>query len=167
MGLIGFVDFYLWEYDYGHNLNPKAPIKIPGQSYQPPLIEMVMDIRNKPAPLKNFLVNLFELAPFLDKNIKQLSGGTKQKVNLVLGLMFDSPIVILDEPSVGLDPISLSKLKNWLKQQKQLLIICSHMINFVEEISDQAIFMVDGKIVFESNACQLEQKILKVYAQNH
>ena len=82
--------------------------------------------------------------------------------------MFDSPIVILDEPSVGLDPISLSKLKNWLKQQQQqLVIICSHMINFVEEISDQAIFMVDGKIVFESNACQLEQKILKVYAQNH
>lgn len=38
VGLIGFVDFYLWEYDYGHNLNPKAPIKIPGQAYQPPLI---------------------------------------------------------------------------------------------------------------------------------
>lgn len=38
VGLIGLYDFYLWEYDYGHNLNPKAAIKIPGMTYQPPLI---------------------------------------------------------------------------------------------------------------------------------
>lgn len=38
LGIAGAVDFYLWEYDYGHNLNPEAAIKIPGMSYQPPLI---------------------------------------------------------------------------------------------------------------------------------
>lgn len=38
IGIVGMVDFYLWEYDYGHNLNPDAAIKIPGMSYQPPLI---------------------------------------------------------------------------------------------------------------------------------
>ncbi len=38
IGIAGMYDFYLWEYDYGHNLNPKAAIKIPGQAYQPPLI---------------------------------------------------------------------------------------------------------------------------------
>ncbi len=37
-GVIGMVDFYLWEYDYGHNLSPDAPIKVPGMSYQPPLL---------------------------------------------------------------------------------------------------------------------------------
>ena len=37
-GIIGMVDFYQWEYDYGHNLSPTAIIKIPGMSYQPPLI---------------------------------------------------------------------------------------------------------------------------------
>ncbi|MGK9476930.1 hypothetical protein [Melioribacter sp. OK-6-Me] len=36
--LIGLYDFYKWEYDYGHNLNPEAPIKVPGMTYQPPLI---------------------------------------------------------------------------------------------------------------------------------
>lgn len=36
--IVGLVDFYLWGYDYGHNLNPSAAIKIPGMSYQPPLI---------------------------------------------------------------------------------------------------------------------------------
>ncbi len=38
LGSIGMYDFYLWEYEYGHNLNPKAPIQFPGQAYQPPLI---------------------------------------------------------------------------------------------------------------------------------
>jgi len=38
LALAGFGDFYKWEYDYGHHLNPKAPIKVPGMSYQPPII---------------------------------------------------------------------------------------------------------------------------------
>ncbi len=37
-GIAGAIDFYVWEYDYGHNLNPEAAIKVPGMSYQPPLI---------------------------------------------------------------------------------------------------------------------------------
>lgn len=37
LGILGIYDFYLWEYDYGHNLSPTAPIKVPGQAYQPPL----------------------------------------------------------------------------------------------------------------------------------
>lgn len=42
LGSIGMYDFYSWEYEYGHNLDPKAPIKIPGQAYQPPLIGKAM-----------------------------------------------------------------------------------------------------------------------------
>ena len=38
LGVIGMYDFYMWEYDYGHQLNPDAPIKVPGMTYQPPLI---------------------------------------------------------------------------------------------------------------------------------
>lgn len=38
LGAVGMYDFYMWEYDYGHNLNPNAPIKVPGMSYQPPFI---------------------------------------------------------------------------------------------------------------------------------
>ncbi len=37
LGIAGLYDFYLWEYDYGHNLDPKAPIKVPGMAYQPPV----------------------------------------------------------------------------------------------------------------------------------
>lgn len=38
IGVVGLIDFYIWGYEYGHNLNPDAPIKVPGMSYQPPLI---------------------------------------------------------------------------------------------------------------------------------
>ncbi|GAB1348069.1 hypothetical protein MASR1M107_02800 [Ignavibacteriales bacterium] len=38
LGIVGMYDFYIWEYDYGHDLNPNAPIKVPGMSYQPPFI---------------------------------------------------------------------------------------------------------------------------------
>jgi copper chaperone NosL len=38
LGAVGLYDFYIWAYDYGHNLNPDAPIKVPGMTYQPPLI---------------------------------------------------------------------------------------------------------------------------------
>ncbi|MEP2771475.1 MAG: hypothetical protein ABJH05_04970 [Fulvivirga sp.] len=37
LGVLGIYDFYLWEYDYGHNLDPNAPIKVPGMAYQPPV----------------------------------------------------------------------------------------------------------------------------------
>lgn len=38
LGIVGLVDFYLWGYNYGHNLNPDAPIKVPGMTYQPPML---------------------------------------------------------------------------------------------------------------------------------
>ncbi|AEV34411.1 hypothetical protein Oweho_3462 [Owenweeksia hongkongensis DSM 17368] len=52
LGTLGIYDFYLWEYDYGHNLSPLAPIKVPGQSYQPPLFgtKMLLNFNAKSYP---------------------------------------------------------------------------------------------------------------------
>ena len=67
---------------------------------------MIKDLRGNTTEDKR-LIDLFKLEPFLDKKLGNLSGGTKQKVNIVLTFMFDSPLIILDEPTTGLDPISL------------------------------------------------------------
>lgn len=50
--IAGLVDFYLWEYDYGHNLDPNAPIKVPGMTYQPPLIgtKQLLNMRTTSLP---------------------------------------------------------------------------------------------------------------------
>ncbi len=67
---------------------------------------MIKDIRTKPSN-DAFLIEKFGLEPFLKQKLGNLSGGTRQKVNLVLTFMFDSELIILDEPTTGLDPISL------------------------------------------------------------
>ncbi|MFH4968220.1 ABC transporter ATP-binding protein [Gaetbulibacter sp. M240] len=124
------------------------------------LINMIKDLRGY---TKNDtdLISQFSLEPFLDKKLGNLSGGTKQKVNLVLTFMFNSPIMILDEPTSGLDPISLLTLKQLIQSEKdkgKTILITSHIMSFVEEISDEIVFLLEGKIYFKGTINELKQK---------
>lgn len=142
------------------------------------LIKMIKDLR-KPTNEDQRLIELFRLEPFLNKKLGQLSGGTKQKVNLVLTFMFDSPLVILDEPTTGLDPISLIRLKDLIKAEKakgKTILITSHIMSFVEEISDEIVFILEGKIYFKgtiqklktkTNQPDFEHAIASILSENH
>ena len=124
------------------------------------LIKMIKDLRGN-TTLDQDLINLFKLEPFLDKKLGNLSGGTKQKVNLVLTFMFNSPLVILDEPTSGLDPISLLRLKKLIQAEKdkgKTILITSHIMSFVEEISDEIVFLLEGKIYFKGSINELKNK---------
>ena len=117
------------------------------------LIKMIKDLRNLHGEDKQ-LIELFKLSPFLNKKLSNLSGGTKQKVNLLLTLMFDSPLIILDEPTTGLDPIALLHLKNLILQEKakgKTILITSHIMSFVEEMADQIVFLLEGKVYFKGD----------------
>ena len=107
------------------------------------------------------LIRLFALDTFLDKKLSTLSGGTKQKVNIVLTFMFDSPLIILDEPTTGLDPGSLIKLKELLLREKnkgKTILITTHIMQFVEEMSDEIVYLLEGNIFFKGNVEQLKAK---------
>ena len=107
------------------------------------------------------LIELFSLQPFLDKKLGNLSGGTKQKVNIVLTFMFDSPLIILDEPTTGLDPISLIHLKQLIHNEKEkgkTILITSHIMSFVEEVSDEIVFLLEGQIYFRGSISELKSK---------
>ncbi|WP_417872748.1 ABC transporter ATP-binding protein [Xanthomarina gelatinilytica] len=124
------------------------------------LIKMIKDLRGN-TTLDQELISLFKLEPFLDKKLGNLSGGTKQKVNLVLTFMFNSPLVILDEPTSGLDPISLLRLKKLIQAEKEkgkTILITSHIMSFVEEISDEIVFLLEGKIYFKGSINELKNK---------
>ena len=124
------------------------------------LITMIKDLR-KNTTVDQELISLFKLEPFLDKKLGNLSGGTKQKVNLVLTFMFDSPLIILDEPTSGLDPISLIRLKNLIQAEKvkgKTILITSHIMSFVEEVSDEIVFILEGKIYFKGTIPELKNK---------
>lgn len=124
------------------------------------LIKMIKDLRGVNAEYDE-LIKIFKLEPFLNKKLNNLSGGTKQKVNIVLTFMFNSQIVILDEPTTGLDPVALIHLKNLIKKEKEkgkTILVTSHIMSFVEEISDEIVFILEGKIYFKGNLEQLREK---------
>ena len=124
------------------------------------LIRMIKDLRGKTSEDQR-LIELFKLDPFLNKKLGNLSGGTKQKVNIVLAFMFDSPLIILDEPTTGLDPISLLRLKDLIQVEKErgkTILITSHIMSFVEEVSDEIVFLLEGKIYFKGSIEALKKK---------
>ncbi|MBK8490148.1 MAG: ABC transporter ATP-binding protein [Saprospirales bacterium] len=108
------------------------------------------------------LIRLFGLDAHLDKRLGNLSGGTKQKVNLVLAFMYDSPILILDEPTSGLDPIAMIRLKELIQAEKKrgkLILITTHIINFVEEMADEIVFLLEGNIYFRGSQDELKTRV--------
>lgn len=122
---------------------------------------MIKDLRASEATKDEELIELFKLQPFLNKRLVNLSGGTKQKVNLVLTFMFDSPLIILDEPTSGLDPISHLRLKNLIfseKEKGKTILVTSHILSFVEEIADEIVFILEGKIYFKGTISELKSK---------
>jgi len=124
------------------------------------LLKLVKELRDKPTRDQE-LISLFGLEPFLDKKLGHLSGGTKQKVNIVLTFMFNSNLVILDEPTSGLDPIAMLHLKDLIRAEKQAgktILITTHIMSFVEEMADEIVFLLDGKIYFKGTVQELKQQ---------
>ena len=119
--------------------------------------------------VENDLIKFFNLESSLEKKISTLSGGTKQKVNIVLAFMFNSPIIILDEPTTGLDPLSLVKLKKLINDYKHLnriILLSSHIMDFVEEIADRIVFLLEGKMHFDGTVDQIKKNTKKNNLEN-
>ena len=99
-------------------------------------------------------VEMFNLEKELDKKMGNLSGETRQKVNILLALMHDDPLLILDEPSTGLDPLSLRELKKFILEERdrgKLIIITTHILSLAEQLADDILFLLDGNIFFKGS----------------
>jgi len=118
---------------------------------------LVKDIRGNEAD-DTSLIQYFGLENELKKPLRNLSGGTRQKVNMVLTFMLDSPVIILDEPTVGLDPVAISRFKELLEREKakgKLILFTTHIMNLVQEIADEIIFLLEGNIFFQGSVQEL------------
>jgi len=146
---------------YRNNINYLPQIaNFPANLSVRELIKMVKNLRPKEAN-DDELIKHFDLEPFLDKKLGNLSGGTKQKVNIVLTFMFESDLIILDEPTTGLDPISLIHLKELIhleKKKGKTILITTHIMSFVEEIADEIVFLLDGEIYFKGTSTKLKER---------
>ncbi len=148
-----------WEYRNNLNYLPQIA-NFPNNLTVSELIKMVKNLRPKDSD-EAPLIKRFNLEPFLNKKLVSLSGGTKQKVNILLTFMFDSDLLILDEPTTGLDPISLISLKDLLREEQQkgkTILITTHIMSFVEEMADEIIFLLDGNIYFKGTNAELKKQ---------
>ena len=123
------------------------------------IIDMIKGIRNSDIELDLDLYNAYQLDSLLDKKMGTLSGGTMQKVSAVLAFMFNPAILILDEPTAGLDPLAAEILKQKIileKQKGKLIIITSHLLSELDDMVSELIFMQEGNIVFHQSVSALK-----------
>jgi len=132
------------------------------------LIRLIKEIRNEEAD-ESDLVSLFQVEPDMRKRLRNLSGGTRQKVNMILGFLFDTPYLILDEPTVSLDPVSLAKFRKIIsekRQQGKIIIYTTHIMNLVEELSDRIILLMEGRIIFKGGLKEIYSKTATTSLEN-
>ncbi len=137
------------------------------------VIEMICDIRKPNQPLDEELLFEFDLRKLYHKKMSTLSGGTTQKVSATLAFLFNPDVLILDEPTAGLDPISAEILKAKIIREKsngKLIIITSHILSELDDLITALIYMQDGKILFHKTMETIrqesgEQRISKALAQ--
>ena len=122
-------------------------------------IKMIKETRNIPEnELDTELLEAFQLEKMFDKKMRTLSGGTTQKVSAVLAFMFNPSIIILDEPTAGLDPLASEILKNKILKEKakgKLIIITSHLLSELDDIVSEIVFMNEGKILVHQSVEEL------------
>ncbi len=124
------------------------------------LIAMLKDLRGPGARLDEELIHVFGLEPALAKPLRVLSGGTRQKVNAVMAFLFSPDLLILDEPTAGLDPLSSSILKDKILAARgdgRTFLVTSHIMNELEELADDVAFMLEGQATFVGTLDELKR----------
>lgn len=123
------------------------------------VISMMKDIRkSENTVIDEELIQNFDLKKIYDKRMSTLSGGTRQKVSASLAFLFSSEVLILDEPTAGLDPVSSEILKNKIIKEREngkLIIITSHILSELDEIINKVIYLQDGKLKFNKSISEI------------
>lgn len=115
------------------------------------IIEMIKQIRGSKDELDFELIKAFELEKILAKKMRTLSGGTTQKVSAAIAFLFNPDVLILDEPTAGLDPLASEILKEKIIREKEkgkLILITSHLLSELDDLITEIVFMQEGKIHF-------------------
>lgn len=129
------------------------------------VIDMIQGIRRHPGDIDTDLYRQFKIDTLSGKKMRTLSGGTTQKVSATLAFMFSPKVLILDEPTAGLDPLASEILKEKIilsKERDSLIIITSHLLSELEGLVSHVVFMQEGRIRLHNNVDELK----KITGQN-
>jgi len=125
------------------------------------VLRMLIDLRG-PADgsMDEELADLFEITPQLHKPLGVLSGGTRQKVNAMCAFLFRPDLLILDEPTAGLDPVASGILKDKVLREcadGRTFILTSHIVSELEELADDVAFLLEGRVRFSGPVAALKR----------
>jgi Cu-processing system ATP-binding protein len=132
--------------------------RFPEQLSARELFDTMHEVRGRDVEVDDDLVGVLSLQDQLDKPLRTLSGGTRQKVNACLALRFRPALVILDEPTAGLDPRSSALLKDTvlsLRPSGVTTIVASHVMSELEELCDDIVFLLDGRVRYTGSISEL------------
>ena len=124
------------------------------------VLRLVRSLRPGVTEVDDDLVHRFALAPELGKPIRTLSGGTRQKLNAVVAFLCRPSLVILDEPTAGLDPLASSILKEKVQEATErgvTVLLTSHIMSEIEALASEVLFLVEGKVHFQGTMEQLRR----------
>lgn len=125
------------------------------------IFDMIRDLRGNASSIDEDLVKEFKLDKMRDKRMHTLSGGTRQKVSASLAFLFDPAILILDEPTAGLDPIAVETLKAKIlseSNRNKTLLITSHIMSDLDELSSHLVYLEEGNILFNDSIDLLKEE---------
>ena len=138
-------------WDYRRNIGYMPQIgRYPDNMSVGQVFQMIQEIRQDTyTRIDDDLLRAFEVEKFTNKSMRTLSGGTRQKVSACLAFLFDPQVLILDEPTAGLDPIAAEILKEkvlYEKSKGKLVLITSHILSDLDELTTDVMYIMDGKI---------------------
>lgn len=114
------------------------------------LLRMMNDIRNaRSGTTDDRLIEALGVDALLDKRVANLSGGMRQKVSAVLAFRYKPAVLVLDEPTAGLDPVSANTLLNAVMETKRngtTVLITSHIMEEVQRLGDRMAYLQDGQL---------------------
>jgi Cu-processing system ATP-binding protein len=126
------------------------------------LFKMLKNIRNVTSEnIDEELVDKFGLRQTFQKPMRTLSGGTRQKVSAALAFLFNPDVLILDEPTAGLDPLSSEILKEKILKEKsknKLILITSHILSDLDELTTHIMYLQEGKMEFFKEIGELREE---------
>jgi Cu-processing system ATP-binding protein len=128
--------------------HPHFPENLTGHQ----MMSMLRKLRGPVHDEHTTLLRSLRLDGEMDKPFRVLSGGTRQKIAAVLAFLFHAPILILDEPTAGLDPVSSAAMKDYIRQRRDegaCTVLTSHVLADLEELADRIVFLLDGRIRFD------------------
>jgi Cu-processing system ATP-binding protein len=132
--------------------------RFPGPMTGNELIEGIAVLRREHRDPDMRLAEALGVGADLDRPLGVLSGGTRQKVNAVIAFAFRPEILILDEPTAGLDPLAARILKDRLAEERAAgttVLITSHVLPELEELADHVLFLAEGQARWQGDAASL------------